>query len=190
MNDARPDPDDLLARVQAEAHAAKRGHLRIYFGASAGVGKTFAMLSAARKRLEERPSTRIAIGIIETHGRSETAALLSGLRVIDRKRIEHLGRVYEEFDLDTVLAERPDLAIVDELAHTNAPGSRHPKRWQDVEELRDAGIETGSGSMLLDHEALRTVRGGQYPPFPPEAFAGENVHRFAVGLDYRLDNPN
>ena len=160
MNDARPDPDDLLARVQAEAHAAKRGHLRIYFGASAGVGKTFAMLSAARKRLEERPSTRIAIGIIETHGRSETAALLAGLRVIDRKRIEHLGRVYEEFDLDTVLAERPDLAIVDELAHTNAPGSRHPKRWQDVEELRDAGIDVWTTLNVQHLESLNEVVGG------------------------------
>lgn len=160
MNDARPDPDDLLARVQAEASAAQRAHLRIYFGASAGVGKTFAMLSAARKLLEERPSARVVVGIVETHGRGETAALLTGLRVIDRKRIEQQGRVYEEFDLDAVLAEHPDLVIVDELAHSNAPGSRHPKRWQDVDELRDAGIDVWTTLNVQHLESLNEVVGG------------------------------
>ena len=160
MSEERPDPDALLERVNAEAAAATRGRLRIYFGASAGVGKTFAMLSAARKRLEEHPRDRILVGIIETHGRAETAALLDGLPVLPRKRLVYQGRDYDEFDLDAVLETHPALVLVDELAHSNAPGSRHPKRWQDVDELLDMGIDVWTTLNVQHLDSLNEVVGG------------------------------
>src|SRR5437868_5123528 len=122
MNDAiRPDPDALLAELRAKEAQARRGKLRIYFGASAGVGKTWAMLSAAQR---ERAAGRdVAIGVVETHGRSETAALLAGLETLPLRQVPYRGRTLAEFDLDGALARRPAVLLVDELAHSNAPGS-------------------------------------------------------------------
>jgi two-component system sensor histidine kinase KdpD len=134
----RPNPDELLARVEREQAKARRGRLKIFFGASAGVGKTYAMLEAARERRAE--GIDVVVGLVETHGRKETAALLEGLEVLPAKSIEYRGATLREFDLDTALKRKPSIILVDELAHTNAPGSRHPKRWMDVEELLDAGI--------------------------------------------------
>jgi two-component system, OmpR family, sensor histidine kinase KdpD len=135
-DDRRPDPEALLAAARKED--SRRGRLHIFLGMSPGVGKTYAMLLAARRAAAE--GKRVLIGVVETHGREETAALLEGLEVLPRKRTEHRGTFVEEFDLDAALARRPDLLLVDELAHTNAPGSRHPKRYHDVLELVAAGI--------------------------------------------------
>ena len=134
----RPNPDALLAEIQREEQSAKRGHLKIFFGMSPGVGKTYAMLEAAR--VQKAEGVDVVIGIVETHGRVETEALLAGLPVIPRKKIEYRGVTLQEMDIDAILARRPALVLVDELAHTNAPGSRHPKRYQDALELIDAGI--------------------------------------------------
>jgi len=154
----RPDPDALLAQVQALERKAARGKLRIYFGASAGVGKTYAMLAAARKLQDS--GQPVLIGIIETHGRSETAAMLDGLEAVPQRMLEYRGKRLAEFDLDTVLARHPPLILVDELAHTNAPGSRHPKRWLDVEELLDAGIDVYTTVNVQHLESLNDVVGG------------------------------
>ncbi|MFA6562439.1 MAG: sensor histidine kinase KdpD [Verrucomicrobiia bacterium] len=137
--ESRPNPDALLAEIQREEKAAKRGRLKIFFGMCPGVGKTYAMLEAARQRKTE--GVDVVIGVVETHGRKETEALLAGLEVVPRKRLEYRGITLGEMDIDALLARRPPLALVDELAHTNAPGSRHPKRYQDVLELLDAGID-------------------------------------------------
>ncbi len=138
----RPNPDALLAEIQREEKAAKRGRLKIFFGMCPGVGKTYAMLEAARQRKAE--GADIVIGIVETHGRAETEALLAGLDIVPRKAQEHRGITITEMDIDALLARRPQLVLVDELAHTNAPGSRHPKRFQDVVELLDAGMDVYS----------------------------------------------
>ncbi|MGL4400394.1 MAG: DUF4118 domain-containing protein [Luteolibacter sp.] len=139
MNDDRPDPDALLARLQREASLEKKGKLYILLGMCPGVGKTYVMLLLARQR--QTDGLKVLVGVVETHGRQETAALLENLELLPRKKIEHSGHVREEFDLDTAIQRRPDLLLVDELAHTNAPGSRHLKRYQDVLELLDAGID-------------------------------------------------
>ncbi len=154
----RPDPDTLLAKVQAQERKAARGKLRIYFGASAGVGKTYAMLAAARKLAADGQAA--LVGVIETHGRSETAALLDGLDVLAPKVITYKDKSLTEFDLDAALARQPKLILMDELAHTNAPGSRHPKRWQDVEELLDAGIDVFTTVNVQHLESLNDVVGG------------------------------
>lgn len=156
--DARPDPDALLARIAVEEARAKRGRLKVFFGASPGVGKTFAMLSAARALHEQ--GTDVLVGLVETHGRAETAKLAEGLPVLPRRLVEHRGRQVSEFDLDAALARRPSVLLVDELAHTNAPGSRHPKRYQDVEELLDAGIEVWTTVNVQHLESLNDVVGG------------------------------
>ncbi len=160
MGDAgdRPDPDALLAQVQAQERRAARGKLRIYFGASAGVGKTYAMLVAARKLQSD--GHPLLVGVIETHGRKETAALLDGLDVLPLKTIAYHGKDIGEFDLDAALARHPPLILVDELAHSNAPGARHPKRWQDVEELLDAGIDVFCTVNVQHLESLNDVVGG------------------------------
>ncbi len=134
----RPNPDELLERVAAEDRKQKRGRLKVFFGSSPGVGKTFAMLEAARRQREA--GLEVLVGLVETHRRAETNALLDGLDILPRRQITHRGITLDEFDLDGALARRPDLLLVDELAHTNAPGSRHVKRWQDVLELVEAGI--------------------------------------------------
>lgn len=154
----RPDPDALLAQVQALDRKAARGKLRIYFGASAGVGKTYAMLAAARKlQADGQP---VLVGVIETHGRSETAAMLEGLDVLPLRQVAYRGKHLAEFDLDGALERRPPLILMDELAHSNAPGSRHPKRWQDIEELLDAGIDVLTTVNVQHLESLNDVVGG------------------------------
>jgi two-component system sensor histidine kinase KdpD len=141
VNDiSRPDPDKLLEKIQQERKVSSgRGVLKIFFGACAGVGKTYAMLNEAHQRF--RDGVDVVIGIVESHGRDETAKLIEGLPEIPRKVIEHRGIAIKEFDLDAALARKPKILILDELAHTNAPGSRHPKRWMDVEELLAKGID-------------------------------------------------
>jgi two-component system sensor histidine kinase KdpD len=154
----RPDPDVLLAKVQSQERQAARGRLRIYFGASAGVGKTYAMLAAAR-RLQTQGEAPL-LGVLETHGRAETAAMLGSLAVLPLKMLSHRGKSLAEFDLDGALARHPALILVDELAHSNAPGSRHPKRWQDIEELLDAGIDVFTTMNVQHLESLNDVVGG------------------------------
>ena len=151
----RPDPDALLAEIQREEQAAKRGQLKVFFGMCPGVGKTYAMLEAARGRKAE--GVDVATGVVETHGRAETEALLMGLPVIPRQKIEYRGVTLQEMDIDAILARRPQLALVDELAHTNAPGSRHPKRYQDVLELLDAGIDVYTTLNVQHLESRRDV---------------------------------
>ena len=155
MVDQRPDPDALLARVQEEAARQHRGRLKIFFGASAGVGKTFAMLEAAQAKRAQ--GVDVVVGIAETHGRTETAALLEGLEVLPRRPIERRDVRLWEFDLDGALARKPALILVDELAHTNAPGSRHTKRWQDIEELLAAGIDVYTTVNVQHLESLNDV---------------------------------
>src|SRR5690242_1196265 len=130
----RPSPDALLEAAKGES----RGRLKIFLGAAPGVGKTYAMLQAAQRARAE--GIAVLVGIVETHGRAETEALLHGLEVLPRKDIPYRGRAMPEFDLDAALARKPRLLLLDELAHTNVPGSRHPKRFQDVVELLGAGI--------------------------------------------------
>ncbi len=135
----RPSPDALLASLHREEAAKRRGQLKVFLGMCPGVGKTYAMLEAAQREL--KAGRDVVIGYVETHGRKETDALTQGLPLIPRQKLDYRGVTLEEFDLDATLARRPQIALVDELAHTNAPGSRHPKRWHDVQELLDAGIE-------------------------------------------------
>src|ERR1700677_3687406 len=156
--DQRPDPDLLLAKVNLQELQARRGKLRIYFGSSAGVGKTYAMLIAARKLASE--GCGVLVGVVETHGRVETAALLEGLEVLPPKSIEYRGKTLLEFDLDAALAQHPQLILVDELAHSNVTGTRHPKRWQDVDELLAAGIDVFSTLNVQHLESLNDVIGG------------------------------
>lgn len=138
-DDQRPDPDALLKTVDDLEKRRHEGRLRIFLGMSAGVGKTYAMLRAAHQRLKE--GVDVVVGVVETHGRSETLSLVEGLPHVERKKIHYRGADLEEFDIDTILKLKPELVIVDELAHTNAPGSRHEKRYQDVLEILEAGID-------------------------------------------------
>jgi two-component system sensor histidine kinase KdpD len=156
MDERRPDPDDVLRQVVEEEQQQARGKLTIFFGAAPGVGKTYAMLEAARAEME-REKRDVVVGIVETHGRYETAALVLGLELLPRRKAVYRGVEVEELDLDAALARRPDLILVDELAHTNAEGSRHPKRWQDVEELIDAGIDVFSTMNVQHVESLNDV---------------------------------
>lgn len=158
MTEARPDPDALLEQIHRAQARQQRGKLRIYFGSSAGVGKTYAMLLGARKLQAE--GRKVVAGVIETHGRSETAALLDGLEVLPLAHIEYRGRRLAEFDLDGALKRRPEFILVDELAHSNVASSRHPKRWQDVEELLNAGINVYSTLNVQHLESLNDVVGG------------------------------
>ncbi|OXI69285.1 two-component system sensor histidine kinase KdbD [Burkholderia sp. AU28863] len=153
----RPDPDQLLDKLQRDEEKQRRGQLKIFFGASAGVGKTYAMLQAARQRRQE--GVDVVVGIVETHGRAETAALLDGLDVLPPARIDYRGRPLAEFDLDGALARAPQLILVDELAHSNVQGARHLKRWQDVYELLDAGIDVYTTVNVQHLESLNDVVG-------------------------------
>src|SRR5215469_12375540 len=135
----RPSPDALLAALQNDSAKGIRGRLKVFLGMCPGVGKTYAMLEAAQREL--KAGHDVVIGYVETHGRKETDALTAGLQLIPRKTFEHRGITLTEMDLDAVLARHPQIALVDELAHTNAPGARHPKRWQDIKELLEAGID-------------------------------------------------
>src|SRR5437763_14765243 len=149
----RPDPDALLARLKREEIAATRGKLKIFFGMSPGVGKTYAMLQAARQKQAE--GCEVVVGIVETHGRKETEALLEGMPIMPRTQIEYRGTTLSEMDLDAILTWHPGLAVVDDLAHTNAPGPRHPKRYQHVIELLDAGISVYT-TLNVQHVASRS----------------------------------
>ncbi|RYF34642.1 MAG: DUF4118 domain-containing protein [Comamonadaceae bacterium] len=154
-----------MARLRSDEARAQRGALRIYFGASAGVGKTWAMLSAAQR--ERAAGRSVLVGVVETHGRAETAALLTGLDQLPLRDVPYRERTLHEFDLDAALARRPAVLLVDELAHTNAPGSRHAKRWQDVQELLAAGIEVWSALNVQHLESLNGTVG---------AITGVRVH--------------
>jgi len=156
--DQRPDPDELLEKVQREEEKARRGKLKLFFGASAGVGKTYAMLAAARQLRAQ--GVDVVIGVVETHGRKETQALTEGLEQLPLREISYLNRVLKEFDLDGALTRRPELILVDELAHSNVQGSRHPKRWQDVEELLAVGIDVCSTVNVQHLETLNDVVSG------------------------------
>lgn len=158
MTDGRPDPDQLLDRIKEEEIRASRGKLKIFFGASAGVGKTYAMLSAARQQALQ--GTDLVIGVVETHGRKETEALLEGLERLPLKDVPYRDKALKEFDIDAALARKPALILIDELAHSNVPGSRHPKRWQDVEELLAAGIDVYSTVNVQHLETLNDIVGG------------------------------
>jgi two-component system sensor histidine kinase KdpD len=151
QEESRPSPDALLS----EAARAERSRLKIFVGAAPGVGKTYAMLEAAWER--KRQGAEVVVGVVETHGRPETEALLRGLEVVPRKKVEYRGHHLEEMDLDAILARRPEIVLVDELAHTNVPGSRHPKRYSDVEELLEAGIEVYSTVNIQHLESLNDV---------------------------------
>jgi two-component system sensor histidine kinase KdpD len=147
----RGSPEALLALAKKEA----RGHLKIFLGAAPGVGKTYAMLTSGRA--EQSGGRDVVIGLVETHGRAETEALVQGFEVVPRKPIVYRNQVMKEFDLDAALARRPSLLLVDEYAHTNVPGSRHPKRWQDIEELLDAGIDVWTTLNIQHLESLNDV---------------------------------
>ena len=149
--DERPSPEALLAEAQREG----RGHLKIFLGAAPGVGKTYAMLETAHERLRE--GIDVAAGIIEHHGRRETEALLNGIEVLPPRMTEYRGKDFREMDLDALLKRRPRIALVDELAHTNIPGSRHVKRWQDVEELLAAGIDVYSTLNIQHLESINDI---------------------------------
>jgi two-component system sensor histidine kinase KdpD len=158
--DQRPDPDELLARYRSDLPRA-RGRLRLYVGMAPGVGKTYRMLEEGHRRAER--GTDVVVGYVEDHGRPRTAALVDGLEVVPRRRSEHRGMIVEELDPDAVIARDPTVALIDELAHTNAPGSARPKRWQDVEAIRDAGIHVVS-TMNVQHleslaDAVATITG-------------------------------
>src|SRR5690349_843544 len=157
MESERPDPEALLAEIKAAAARDERGKLKIFFGASAGVGKTFAMLASAQAL--RRSGTDVVVGLLETHGRAETAAMLEGLEHLRPLMLDVQGAPIKEFDLDAALKRRPTLILVDELAHTNAPGARHPKRWQDVDELLGAGISVYTTLNVQHIESLNDVIG-------------------------------
>src|SRR6266850_2830073 len=155
MPNRRPDPDELLVRVREQEARRARGRLKVFFGAAAGVGKTYAMLEAARA--QRAAGVDVVAGVVEPHRRAETEDLVEGFEVLPRRRLEYRGTTLEEFDLDGALARHPALLLVDELAHTNAPESRHAKRWQDVLELLDAGIDVYTTLNVQHLESLNDV---------------------------------
>src|SRR5262245_24563688 len=155
LHNDRPNPDELLARVKAEEAQLGRGKLKIFFGYAAGVGKTYAMLEAARR--EKSDGVDVVVGYVEPHGRPETEALLQGLAALPTRTIPYEGVNLREFDLDAALSRHPKLLLVDELAHTNAEGSRHAKRWQDVQELLVAGIDVWTTLNVQHLESLNDV---------------------------------
>ena len=151
--DQRPSPEALLEAARREESSA--GRLKIFVGAAPGVGKTYEMLQQARARKQD--GYDIVVGVVETHGRKETQALLEGLEIVPRKRLEYKGQWLEEMDLDAIIARRPQIVLVDELAHTNVPGSRHPKRYLDVEELLNRGIDVYTTVNIQHIESLNDV---------------------------------
>jgi two-component system sensor histidine kinase KdpD len=155
MEEGRPSPDLLLEQVQEEEQRKKEGKLKIFFGAAPGVGKTYAMLAAARQKRAD--GLEVVAGLVETHGRAETEALLEGLEIRPRREIEYRGTLLKEFDLDAALGRKPEIILVDELAHTNVSGSRHKKRWQDVFELLSAGINVYTTLNVQHLESLNDV---------------------------------
>ena len=171
MTDARPDPDALLASLHRDEVRARRGRLKIFFGMCPGVGKTYAMLRAAQQEL--RAGGDLVVGVVETHKRAETESLLVGLPVVPRRQVDYRGIELTEMDLEAILARKPKLVLVDELAHTNAPGSRHPKRYQDVIELIEAGIDVFS-TLNVQHiesrsDTVRQITGAQVHETVPDS---------------------
>ncbi|MFA6154591.1 DUF4118 domain-containing protein [Mesorhizobium sp.] len=150
-NENRPSPDALLEHAEREGH----GRLRIFLGAAPGVGKTYEMLMSGRARLAD--GVDVVIGVVETHGRKETLALVEGYEVIPRRKVEYKGRVLDEMDIDAIIARRPQLVLVDELAHSNAPGSRHPKRYLDVQEILTQGIDVYTTLNIQHVESLNDI---------------------------------
>jgi two-component system, OmpR family, sensor histidine kinase KdpD len=174
MPEQRPDPDALLASLNREEQRARRGKLKVFFGMCPGVGKTFAMLRAAQQELKD--GVDLVVGVVETHGRAETEALLVGLPVIPRKQITYKNILITEMDLEAILARKPKLVLVDEFAHTNAPGSRHPKRFQDVVELLDAGIDVIT-TLNVQHiesraDSVRQITGATVHETVPDSVFG------------------
>src|SRR5262245_35418714 len=153
--DTRPDPDALLRRIQADSERASRARLKLYLGFAPGVGKTYAMLQNARELVDA--GVNVVAGWVDTHGRYDTAALLLGLEILPRRLVSYRDRELQEFDLDAALKRRPAVLLLDELAHSNAPGGRHAKRWQDVLELLDAGIEVHTTLNVQHVESLNDV---------------------------------
>ncbi len=156
--DRRPDPDALIAQLALQPDAHTRGRLKVFVGAAPGVGKTYTMLESARLRQAE--GRDVVIGVVETHGRSDTAAMTQGFEIIPRRLYEHRGTTLEEFDLDATLARRPALVLMDELAHSNASGAAHQKRWQDVDALLQEGIDVYSTVNVQHLESLNDVVAG------------------------------
>ncbi len=157
MTDNRPDPDLLLEKLQREDARQLRGHFKLFFGACAGVGKTFAMLNAAKAM--QLQGIDVVIGVVETHGRRDTVALTEGLETLPLQKIDYHDKLRDEFDLDGALKRKPALILMDELAHSNIPGTRHQKRWQDVEELLCAGIDVYSTVNVQHLESLNDIVG-------------------------------
>ena len=176
-NDATGRAEQFLSLIRRQ----QRGRLKVYLGFAPGVGKTYEMLQEAHRL--KKQGVDVVAGVVETHGRAETAALLAGLEVVPRRRIEYHGVVLEEMDLDAVLARRPEVCLVDELAHTNAPGSRHGKRYQDVEELLRAGVHVITTMNVQHLESLYDL---------VERFTGvkvkERVPDYILGLASQLVN--
>ncbi len=173
----RPNPDALLSSIEREEAAQRRGRLKVFLGMCPGVGKTYGMLEAAQREI--KAGRDVVISYVETHGRSETDALAEGIPAVPRRTIEYRGVVLTEMDLDAVLARRPQLAVVDELAHTNAPGSRHPKRWQDVQEVLDAGIDVFT-TLNVQHvesraDTVRQITGAEVRETVPDSVLDEAI---------------
>ncbi|MBX7111111.1 MAG: sensor histidine kinase KdpD [Dehalococcoidia bacterium] len=154
----RPDADALLRKLEREETAATRGRLRIYLGAAPGVGKTYAMLHEGKRRAQR--GTDVVVGFAETYGRPLTVDALTGLEVIPRRKVDYRGVTLEEMDVEALIARHPQVALVDELAHTNAPGSKHEKRWQDVQDIQAAGITVISTLNIQHLESLNDVVAG------------------------------
>jgi two-component system sensor histidine kinase KdpD len=173
--DTRPNPDDLLRLANADGPGDGRGRLRIYLGMAPGVGKTFRMLEEGHRRAAR--GTDLVVGFAEAHGRPNTLALLDGLEVVPRRRSEYRGVVVEEMDSEAVMERRPTVALVDELAHTNVPGSARAKRWEDVERIRDAGIHVVT-TLNVQHlesvaDAVATITGAPvHERIPDEVLLG------------------
>lgn len=155
MEEHRPSPEALLAQIQAEEEQALRGKLKIFLGAAPGVGKTFSMLQEALAKKNQ--GVDVVVGLVETHGRHETGKLLAGLEILPKKNIEYKGQILQEFDLDGAIARHPGLILVDEMAHTNAPMCRHAKRWQDIEELLNRGVDVYTTMNIQHLESLNDV---------------------------------
>ncbi len=176
VEEHRPDPDVLLDALKKEEEQSKRGKLKIFFGMCAGVGKTYEMLKAARQVLEQRVD--IVVAYVETHRRKETMALVEGLEILPRKTMTYRSTTLEEMDLDAVLARKPRIALVDELAHTNAPGSRHPKRYQDVIELLDNGIDVYT-TLNVQHLESRADTVAQITGIPVHETVPDSIFEMA-----------
>ena len=155
MIDQRPNPEALLKRAHEEEQQEQRGKLKIYFGAAPGVGKTYTMVKDALAKRSD--GVDIIVGVVESHGRKEIDTLLKGIEILPRQQIDYRGIKLTEFDLDAAIKRNPTIILVDEMAHTNAPGSRHEKRWQDINELLDSGINVYTTLNVQHVESLNDI---------------------------------